>query len=81
MADGPNAQGGGRAIEDAAAEITLEHMRAWCADRGLVATQRREGCCIWVEGDSKPYAEELRGMGFRFTGKRKSWYIDAGSAA
>ena len=51
-------------------------MKAWCKGKGLVASQKAEGCCIWVEGESKPYADELKGKGFRFARKRKSWYLD-----
>ncbi len=59
---------------DVAEAVSLETMKAWCEGKGLIATQKAEGCCIWVEGESKPYAEELKEMGFRFAKKRKSWY-------
>lgn len=55
--------------------VTLETMQAWCEGKGLLATQKRAGTCIWVEGDSKPYADELKELGFRFAKKRKSWYF------
>jgi len=55
--------------------ITLETMQAWAGERNLIATQKRPGTCIWVEGESKPYADELKELGFRFAKKRKSWYL------
>lgn len=64
------------AVERASVEVTLKFMEQWAAERGLLATQKREGCCIWVEGESRPYAAELKELGFKFTGKRKSWYLD-----
>jgi len=63
-----------KSTEDTAAAVSLETIRAWCEGKGLVASQKGEGCCIWVEGESKPYADELKGMGFRFAKKRRSWY-------
>lgn len=62
--------------EEAAAEVSLATMQKWCEGKGLVASQKREGACIWVEGDSKPYKDELVEMGFRFAKKRKSWYLN-----
>ena len=56
------------------AEVSLESMTAWAKERGLVASQKNPTACIWVEGESKPYAEELKQLGFRFAKKRKSWY-------
>ena len=67
--------------EVAPAEISLAAMEKWCEGKGLIASQKREGCCIWVEGESKPYADELKEMGFRFAKKRKSWYLDPKQAA
>ena len=55
--------------------ITLETMQVWAGERNLIATQKRPGTCIWVEGESKPYADELKELGFRFAKKRKSWYL------
>lgn len=68
-------------VKDAAAVVSLKAMQEWCEGKGLVATQKAEGCCIWVEGDSKPYADELKERGFRFAKKRKSWYFDPKRAA
>lgn len=56
--------------------VSLETMQQWCEGKGLVASQKREGTCIWVEGDSKEYADELKELGFRFAKKRKSWYLN-----
>ena len=67
--------------EDAAAVVSLETMQAWCKERSLLASQKNDAACIWVEGESKPYAEELNGMGFKFSRKRKSWYFDPKWAA
>ena len=61
---------------DVPTTVTLEAMQAWANERNLVATQKREGTCIWVEGDSKEYADELKELGFRFAKKRKSWYLN-----
>ena len=63
-------------IENAPAiQISLETMQEWCASRGnVIATQKREGCCIWVEGETKPYKEELKELGFRWGKARKAWY-------
>lgn len=67
--------------EPQAESVSLDLIGAWCGKRGLVASQKADGCCIWVEGESKPYAEELKEMGFRFAKKRKSWYLDPKRAA
>ena len=64
-----------KAEHETVAEVSLNTMKAWCEGKGLIATQKREGACIWVEGDSKPYANELKELGFRFAKKRKSWYF------
>ena len=63
--------------EDAAAVVSLEYMKAWCSEReDVIATQKREGCCIWVEGVTKPYQAELKELGFRWGKSRKAWYFD-----
>lgn len=68
--------------EEAAIEVSLDYMRQWCAERGnMVATQKREGCCIWVEGETKPYQSELNALGFRWGRARKGWYYDPKRAA
>lgn len=61
---------------DKVAEVSLETMQEWCEGKNLLATQKREGACIWVEGESTPYKDELVEMGFRFAKKRKSWYLN-----
>lgn len=61
---------------DVAATVSLAAMQAWAKERGLVASQKREGTCIWVEGESTAYRDELKEMGFRFAKKRKSWYLN-----
>jgi len=66
-----------KAEHETVAEVSLSAMQEWCEGKGLIATQKREGACIWVEGDSKPYADELKELGFRFAKKRKSWYFTA----
>lgn len=65
-----------KAVVEAAGAVSLEAMRKWCEGKGLVASQKREGTCIWVEGESRDYADELKEMGFRFAKKRKSWYLN-----
>ena len=61
-----------------AVAVSLEFMRAWCGERSdVIATQKREGCCIWVEGSTKPYADELAELGFRWSRGRKAWYMSA----
>ena len=63
--------------EDAAVVVSLDYMRAWCSEReDVLATQKREGCCIWVEGITKPYQAELKELGFRWGKSRKAWYFD-----
>lgn len=32
------------------------------------------GCFVWVSGDTKPYKEILKGLGFRWHHKKKCWY-------
>ena len=61
---------------DVAVTVSLKAMQEWCEGKGLIATQKREGTCIWVEGESTPYRDELVEMGFRFAKKRKSWYYN-----
>lgn len=63
-------------VEATAAAVSLKSMQEWCEGKGLIASQKREGTCIWVEGDSKAYADELKELGFRFAKKRKSWYLN-----
>lgn len=63
--------------EHIATVVTLAFMQEWCKGKGLIATQKHDGACIWVEGESTPYKEELAGMGLRFARKRKSWYYPA----
>ena len=61
---------------EAAAEVSLETMRKWCKSRpNTVATQVREDCPIWVEGETKPYQAELKELGFRWAPRRKGWYF------
>jgi uncharacterized coiled-coil protein SlyX len=55
--------------------VTLETMQAWCEGKNLVATQKRAGTCIWIQGESEPWKDELKELGFRFSPKRKSWYL------
>lgn len=62
--------------EETAAAVSLETIRKWCEGKGLIVSQKREGCCIWVEGESTAYKDELAAMGLRFSKKRKSWYIN-----
>ena len=62
---------------ETAIAVSLETMQAWCKERNdVIATQKREGCCIWVEGATKPYRDELVGLGFRWGKKRRAWYYD-----
>lgn len=69
--------------QDAAAEVSLATMQAWCEGKGLKAKQTNEKASIWVLGPSLPYKKELEDMGARWgTSKKygKGWYI-APSAA
>lgn len=62
---------------DDAITVSLTYMKAWCAEReDVLATQKHEGCCIWVEGITKPYQAELKELGFRWGKSRKAWYFD-----
>ena len=70
----PKAPEQSKPIEDAAAVVSLESMREWVKRGNMVATQKREGCAIWVEGETKPFQAELKELGFRWSPKRKSWY-------
>lgn len=64
-----------------ASTVSLDAMQKWCSEHGnMVATQKREGCCIWVEGDTKPHQKELAEMGFRWGRSRKGWYYDPNRA-
>lgn len=61
---------------EAAAEVSLETMRKWCKKRpNTVATQVRDDCPIWIEGETKPYQAELEELGFRWAPRRKGWYF------
>lgn len=33
------------------------------------------GSFIWVSGNSKPYKEQIKDMGFRWSGNKKAWYL------
>jgi hypothetical protein len=33
------------------------------------------GCFIWLSADTKPYKEELKAMGFKWSANKKSWYL------
>lgn len=61
---------------EAAAEVSLETMRKWCKKRpNTVATQVRDDCPIWIEGETKTYQAELKELGFRWAPRRKGWYF------
>lgn len=32
------------------------------------------GTWVWIQGDTKPIKEKLKELGFRWAGKKKSWY-------
>ena len=58
-----------------AAVDELEQVRALLGDPlGLEVSQARPGACIWISGDTRPHAEELRALGFRWSPKRGAWY-------
>lgn len=64
-----------KTIEKTAAIVSLETMKAWCAEReNVIATQKREGASIRVYGETKPYREELLQLGFRWTPNKQFWY-------
>ena len=65
---------------EVAATVSLsaltEQMQAWCKDRENVSARRKnEQLCtpVRVEGDTKPYKEELTELGFRYS-KKGFWY-------
>ena len=73
-----------------AAAVTVETMREWCEDKeGLRVEQAAGGDNpeknpIWVCGPSKPYKEELMGMGFRWGRSKKfgkGWHYDPSRVA
>lgn len=65
---------------EVAATVSLsaltEQMQAWCKDRENVSARRKnEQLCtpVRVEGDTKPYKDELTELGFRYS-KKGFWY-------
>lgn len=32
------------------------------------------GCFVWITGDTKPYKDQLKAMGFKWHGKKSCWY-------
>ena len=37
------------------------------------------GSWLWVEGDTKPFKDELKKMNFRFSAKKVAWYFKEGT--
>lgn len=33
------------------------------------------GCWIWVDGDTKPYREAFKSLGFRWASEKRKWYF------
>lgn len=67
-----------RVTETAAetATVTLESVEKIFEDDNKVAVyQKREGASIWVSGNTKPHRDELKALGFRWSGKRKEWWF------
>lgn len=68
------------AVEETAADnaldVTIETMRAWCAEHpNTCATLADgEGACIKIHGDTKPYKEELKELGFRWSRPKRFWW-------
>lgn len=59
---------------DTAIAITLDTMREWCNKRtDVIATQKREGAIVRINGETKPYKEELKGLGFKWSKKGFWW--------
>ena len=55
----------------------IEKIRSIFAGRDVSITQKREGCCIWASGDTEPCKEQLKELGFRWSPKRRAWYLKA----
>ena len=62
-------------VEKVAMEVTIETMREWCKAReNVVATQANgKGACVKVHGDTKPYRDELKELGFKWSRKGFWW--------
>lgn len=37
------------------------------------------GTWLWITGDTKPYKEQLKELGFKFSGKKLAWYWKPGT--
>jgi hypothetical protein len=53
----------------------VDGFRAIFEPCGIAITQKREGCCIWASGDTEPHKDALKEHGFRWSPKRRAWYL------
>ena len=56
---------------------SVDDFRSIFEGRGITVTQKRPGTCIWASGDTEPYKEQLKELGFRWSPKRRAWYLKA----
>lgn len=61
------------AAEDSLSD-TLRAMQKWCEDKPNVSAYRKNGGCVRVVGETKPYRQELNERGFRWSAKG-FWYF------
>lgn len=62
-------------IEDTATEVSLESMLEWARDKNVAVCQKNPNCQIKVLGDTEPYEEELKDMGFRQASRKRFWWL------
>lgn len=62
--------------EEVSMSALLERMRKWCADRKDVVAIRKNDRLVTpvrIEGDTRPYKDELKELGFRYA-RKGFWY-------
>ena len=54
-----------------------ESVMEWLArpHMGIAVTRKNERSCWWVTGDTKPRRDQLKEMGFRWSPKKRAWYL------
>lgn len=55
--------------------ITPELIKAISKTKGLKVERRGADEWLYVTGDTKPYKEIFKAMGFRFSGKETAWFL------
>ena len=54
-------------------KVSAKLIKALNETEGLTAELDREW--LWVSGDTKPYRESLKALGFHYSGKRQAWWL------